>query len=72
MHSRNREAGRIVADPGQHEAVAFLVDAGPQITRATRINVTLPAGLAAETDRRTDNRSKFLADAARAKLHDAR
>ena len=61
----------IMANPGQHEAMAFLVDAEPKLARAMRINVSLPADLVEEIDRRTSNRSKFLADAARSKLLDA-
>ena len=61
----------IMAEPGQHEAVAFLVDAGPKFVKAMRINVTLPADLIEEIDRRTSNCPKFLADAARSKLLDA-
>ncbi len=61
----------IMSDPGQHEAVAFLVDARLGPAKAVRINVTLPADLVAEIDRRTSNRSKFLADAAQSKLLDA-
>ncbi len=58
----------IMADPHHRDAVAVLIDAS--IRRpAVRINVSLPPDLLEAIDRVTDNRSRFLAEAARAKLH---
>lgn len=58
----------IMADPTTREAVAFLVDIASRPTRAMRINVMLPVDLVESIDRMTTNRSRFLAEAARAKL----
>ncbi|MHB1302938.1 MAG: type II toxin-antitoxin system HicB family antitoxin [Acidiphilium sp.] len=58
----------IMADPDNAEAVAFLVDTPATSGRAVRINVTLPEDLVQAIDRKSRNRSRFLADAAREKL----
>jgi predicted RNase H-like HicB family nuclease len=58
----------IMADADNREAVAFLVDAPTQPARSVRVNVMLPADLVEAIDRSTNNRSRFLIDAARAKL----
>ena len=58
----------VMADPATREAVAFLVDVASHPTRAMRINVMLPVDLVEAIDRTTTNRSRFLAEAARAKL----
>ena len=55
-------------DPDNREAVAFLVDAVPRPVAPVRFDVVLPGDLVAEIDRRSDDRSRFLAKAARAKL----
>jgi predicted RNase H-like HicB family nuclease len=60
----------IMADAGNRDAVAFLVDAASKPTRSVRVNVMLPADLVEAIDRSTNNRSRFLADAARAKLRE--
>lgn len=59
----------VMGDPENREAVAFLVDVATRPARAVRINVMLPEDLVEAIDRATTNRSRFLADAARAKLH---
>lgn len=60
----------IMTNPHHRDAVAVLIDAA--IRRpAVRINVSLPPDLLEAIDRVTDNRSRFLAEAARAKLHSA-
>ncbi|MDB5402043.1 MAG: hypothetical protein JWQ55_4061 [Rhodopila sp.] len=57
----------IMADPHHRDAVAVLIDA--QVWRpAVRVNVSLPPDLLEAIDRVTDNRSRFLAEAAREKL----
>jgi len=61
----------VMADPENREAVAFLVDVPTRPAKAVRINVMLPEDLVSAIDRATTNRSRFLADAARAKLHEA-
>jgi len=58
----------IMADPANHDAVACLVDAPAQLPKTIRINVMLPEDIVRAIDRATNNRSRFLADAARAKL----
>jgi predicted RNase H-like HicB family nuclease len=56
--------------PANRDAVAFLVEVATRPARSIRINVMLPEDLVHEIDRATRNRSRFLADAARAKLHE--
>jgi predicted RNase H-like HicB family nuclease len=58
----------IMTERENRDAVAFLVALPDRAERHIRIQVTMPQGLVAEIDARTDNRSKFLADAARAAL----
>ncbi len=60
----------IMADPHHRDGVAVLIDASVR-RPAVRINVSLPADLVEAIDRATDNRSRFLADAAREKLQHA-
>ncbi|HQT84966.1 MULTISPECIES: type II toxin-antitoxin system HicB family antitoxin [Acidiphilium] len=59
----------IMADPDNADAVVFLVDVPASPVRSMRINVTLPNDLVEAIDRVTRNRSRFLAEAARDKLH---
>jgi predicted RNase H-like HicB family nuclease len=57
----------IMADPNHRDGVAVLIDA--VIRRpAVRVNVSLPPDLLEAIDRVSQNRSRFLADAARQKL----
>ena len=58
----------VMSDPDNREAMAFLVDALPRPVEPVRFDVVLPSDLLAEIDRWSDNRSRFLAEAARAKL----
>nr|WP_294554485.1 type II toxin-antitoxin system HicB family antitoxin [uncultured Rhodopila sp.] len=58
----------VMADAGNRDAVAFLVDTAARPARSVRVNVMLPADLVEAIDRSTTNRSRFLTDAARAKL----
>ena len=58
----------IMADKLNREAVAFLVEIPLRPTKAVRVNIMLPEDLLIEIDRATSNRSRFLAEAARAKL----
>jgi predicted RNase H-like HicB family nuclease len=60
----------IMSDPANREAVAFLVDATTRPSRAVRVNVMLPEEVVEAIDRKTTNRSRFLTEAARAKLHE--
>jgi predicted RNase H-like HicB family nuclease len=58
----------IMVDPENRDAVAFLVDVATRPVKAVRINVSLPDDLIGAIDRVSPNRSRFLADAARAML----
>lgn len=59
-----------MADPANRDAVAFLVDVGARPSKAVRVNVMLPEEIVEAIDRKTNNRSRFLTEAARAKLHE--
>ena len=54
--------------PENREGVAILVEVATRLIRSVRINVMLPEDLVAAIDRTTKNRSRFLAEAAKAKL----
>ncbi len=60
----------IMDDIVNRDAVAFLVETATRPVKAVRVNVMLPEDVVREIDRLTNNRSRFLADAARAKLRD--
>ena len=60
----------IMADPDHRDAVAVLIDASVR-RPAVRVNVSLPPDLLEAIDRVTNNRSRFLAEAAREKLQQA-
>lgn len=57
----------IMADPDHRDGIAVLIDVSVR-RPVVRINVSLPPDLLEAIDRATDNRSRFLADAAREKL----
>ncbi len=59
----------ILADPHYADTVAVLVDVPTRRPRAVRVNISVPEDVLEAIDRVTDNRSRFLADAAREKLH---
>ena len=61
----------VMAIPENREAVAFLVDVPTRPALAVRVNVMLPRDVLDAIDRATTNRSRFLAEAARAKLREA-
>ena len=54
----------IMADPGNADAVAFLVALPEAPYRTVRVNITLPERLLRRIDERAKNRSAFLARAA--------
>jgi predicted RNase H-like HicB family nuclease len=58
----------VMADRDNLDAVAFLVDVPVETSRAVRVNITIPEDLLKQIDRATNNRSKFLANAARVAL----
>jgi predicted RNase H-like HicB family nuclease len=53
------------------DGVAAMVPAPDMDDRAVRLNITLPANLVREIDERTENRSRFLAQAAALQLQSA-
>jgi len=55
---------RIEHDPEVREAARILVRAVVPSERVLRVNVTLPEDLVQRIDERTNNRSRFLAEAA--------
>jgi predicted RNase H-like HicB family nuclease len=61
----------VMSDPDNRDGVAFLVEVAMRPAKAVRINVMLPEDLVEAIDRTTTNRSRFLAEAARMKLHEA-
>ncbi len=63
------DLAEIIADPDHRDGVAVLIDV-PFRRPAIRVNVSLPADLVEAIDRVSDNRSKFLADAARKRLQE--
>lgn len=60
----------IMADPLHRDGVAVLIDAAVR-RPAVRINVSLPPDLLEAIDRTTENRSRFLAEAAWERLRRA-
>lgn len=58
----------VLADDRNRDAIGFLVDVAPPPDRALRIDVTLPSDLVQAIDRATNDRSRFLAEAAQEKL----
>ncbi len=62
----------VAASADAQGAVLMLVD-GPTkpVAKSVRVNVLLPEDLVEKIDRASGNRSRFLADAARAKLGEA-
>lgn len=58
----------LTANPGKDLAVVMLIEVHTQPSKAVRINVTLPEELVQRIDSVASNRSRFLAEAARAKL----
>ncbi|WP_428377464.1 type II toxin-antitoxin system HicB family antitoxin [Lichenicoccus sp.] len=58
----------VMRDPINEGTVAVLIEAPVRVSSAIRVNITLPKDLIAEIDRVSPNRSRFLADAARAAL----
>ncbi len=61
----------IMQDAANAAAVAFLVDVPAEASRVVRVNITLPEQLLQQIDKATKNRSRFLAEAARAALRSA-
>ena len=59
----------ILTDPRYTDTAAVLVDVPTRRPRSVRVNISVPEDVLQAIDRVTDNRSRFLADAAREKLH---
>jgi len=58
------ELDRVARDPDVKEAARILVPVEVPSARALRVNVTLPEDLLQRIDRKSANRSRFLAEAA--------
>jgi len=58
----------VMSDPDHRDGVAILVDLPRKPNPSVRVNVMLPQDLIEAIDRVTNNRSRFLADAARKQL----
>ena len=58
----------VMQDPVNAGTVAVLIEAPVRVSSAIRVNITLPKDLIEAIDRASSNRSRFLADAARASL----
>jgi predicted RNase H-like HicB family nuclease len=58
----------VMSDPDHRDGVAILVDLPRKPSRSIRVNVMLPQDIIDAIDRVTNNRSRFLAEAARDKL----
>ncbi len=54
----------VMTERENRDAVAFLVTMPDQAERHVRVQITMAEGLIRDIDARTDNRSKFLAEAA--------
>jgi predicted RNase H-like HicB family nuclease len=60
----------VMDDPDNHDGVAFLVDVATKPARSVRVQVMLPEDVVVAIDRTTNNRSRFLTEAAKARLHE--
>jgi len=63
-----RSIDQLLADPERGDALAVLVLADPDLHKPERVNVSLSRSLLKRIDARASNRSRFLAEAAEAKL----
>src|SRR5258708_34287037 len=62
------ELDAVARDPDVEEAARILVPVEVPSSRALRVNVTLPEDLLQRIDRKSANRSRFLAEAAERRL----
>ena len=62
------ELDAVMSDPRNSDAVAFLVDVPVVAPRSVRVNVMLPEDVLQAIEKVSGTRSRFLTDAARAKL----
>ena len=58
----------VLTDPRYADTAAVLVDVPTRRPRSVRVNISVPEDVLQAIDRVTDNRSRFLAEAAREKL----
>jgi predicted RNase H-like HicB family nuclease len=63
-----RSIDQLLIDPERGDALAVLVLADPDLHKPERVNVSLSRSLLKRIDARASNRSRFLAEAAEAKL----
>ena len=61
----------VMADPDNRDGVAVLIPAPNLEGKTVRVNITLPERLVERIDAKTDNRSRFLAQAAARALEGA-
>lgn len=61
--------GEILTDPRYGNAAAVLIDVPTRRPRSYRVNISVPEDVLQAIDRVTDNRARFLTDAARERLH---
>ena len=59
----------VLTDPRYSDTAAVLVDVPTRRPRSVRVNISVPEDVLQAIDRVTDNRSRFLAEAAREKLN---
>ncbi len=58
----------VLTDPRYSDVAVVLVDVPTRRPRSIRVNISVPEDVLQAIDRVTDNRSRFLAEAAREKL----
>jgi predicted RNase H-like HicB family nuclease len=63
-----RSIDQLLTDPERGNALAVLIPADPDLHKPERVNVSLSRSLLKRIDARASNRSRFLAEAAEAKL----
>jgi predicted RNase H-like HicB family nuclease len=63
-----RSIDQLLVDPERGDALAVLVPADPDLHKPERVNVSLSRSLLKRIDARASNRSRFLTEAAEAKL----
>jgi predicted RNase H-like HicB family nuclease len=60
----------VMKDSDNRDGVAVLVEVATKPAKSVRVQVMLPEDVVEAIDRRTNNRSRFLSDAAKTKLHE--
>lgn len=60
----------VMTDPDNRDGVAVLVEVATKPAKSVRVQVMLPEDVVEAIDRRTNNRSRFLSEAAKSRLHE--